>query len=211
MKKLMIIALAGIALAGCKKYVHLSLPYFNTPDFTPVWVDKTDPAYRRLHTIPPFAFTDQNGQLITQNSTRGKIYVANFFFTRCGNICPKMMDNMKKVSAAFAGNPNVIIISHSVAPWYDDVSVLKKYAAEKDINNPNWHLVTGSKEQIYSIARQGYFADAATKSAITTRFLHTENFILVDRQGHIRGVYNGTIDFEVDNLMRHIKVLEKED
>jgi protein SCO1/2 len=152
MKKLMIIALAGIALAGCKKYVHLSLPYFNTPDFTPVWVDKTDPAYRRLHTIPPFAFTDQNGQLITQNSTRGKIYVANFFFTRCGNICPKMMDNMKKVSAAFAGNPNVIIISHSVAPWYDDVSVLKKYAAEKDINNPNWHLVTGSKEQIYSIA-----------------------------------------------------------
>lgn len=118
---------------------------------------------------------------------------------------------MKTLSNAFAGDDDVLFISHSVTPYDDNVDVLKRYATIKHISNPNWHLVTGDKQQIYRIARSGYFADAVTSSAITTQFLHTENFILVDKHRHIRGVYNGTIELEVENLVKHIKILEQED
>jgi len=196
---------------ACKSKPLLTLPYFNNADFTPVWLSKTDPAYSKLHTVPPFSFTDQNGKIITDKTTAGKIYVANFFFTRCENICPRMMDNMKKAADAFISDSNVLIISHSVTPQYDSVSTLKKYAADRNFTNPNWHLVTGDQNQIYSIARKGYFADNVSDATITTKFLHTENFILVDKHSHIRGVYNGTIDLEVENLIKQVKILEQEE
>lgn len=211
MRKLLPIALFGILIAGCKNNLQTGLPYFNDPDFTPVWMDKTDNAFARLHIIPPFALTDQNGRVITNKTTAGKIYVANFFFTRCGNICPKMTVNMHRVADVFKKDSSVIFISHSVTPDYDNTRILKKFEADKNIDNPNWHLLTGSREAIYKLAREGYFADAATKSATSSQFLHSENFILVDRRGHIRGVYNGTIDLEVNNLVRHIKMLKQED
>ncbi len=210
MKKILIALLCCILFFSCKNNSALELPYFNSSDFTPEWLAKTDPGFKKLHTIPDFEFTDQDNHLVSGKTTAGKIYVANFFFTRCGNICPKMMDNMKKVADAFAGDNSVLIISHSVTPHYDKVSILKKYASDKNITGPNWHLVTGDKDAIYRIARCGYFADTVTKSAITTQFLHTENFILVDKLGHIRGVYNGTIDLEVNNLVRHIRMLKEE-
>ena len=202
--------LCTLLACSCKSKTATSLPYFNTPDLTPVWLSKADPALAQLHSVPPFAFTDQNGKTITEKNTKGKIYVANFFFTRCQNICPRMMDNLKKVSDAFGMDNRVCILSHSVTPVYDNVNVLKKYAAEKGISNGNWHLLTGDRAQIYKLARKGYFADSITSSVISTQFLHTENFILVDQNRHIRGVYNGTIELEVDNLIRHIKLLKKE-
>jgi protein SCO1/2 len=211
MRLLILNVLVYALLPGCKNNVKTGLPYFNDPDFTPVWFAENDPAIQKLHTIPPFALTDQNGQLITNKTTTGKIYVANFFFTRCGNICPKMTDNMHKVADVFANDSNVMFISHSVMPAFDQTSVLRKYAKDKNITNPNWHLLTGSQAVIYTLAREGYFADAATKSAITLQFLHTENFILVDKHGHIRGVYNGTIGVEVNNLVKHIQMLKAED
>ena len=210
MRFLLLIALAGALLSGCKSNQQTGLPYFNDPDFTPAWFAKNDPAIQKLHTIPSFAFTDQNGRVVTNKTTSGKIYVANFFFTQCGNICPKMTGNMHKVADVFADDSSVLFISHSVMPAYDRVSVLKKYAEDKNITNPNWHLLTGSREKIYALAREGYFADAVSKSAITSQFLHTENFILVDRHGHIRGVYNGTIGVEVNNLVKHIQMLKAE-
>lgn len=210
MKKLLILTCLSILLFSCTKR-GTSLPYFNNPDFTPVWLSKTDPCFNKLHKIPPFIFTDQNGNTITQKNIEGKIYVANFFFTRCNNICPKMTENMHKIANTFACDNSIIFISHSVTPTYDNVSVLKKYAADKHISNPNWHLVTGNRDNIYTIARNGYFADLVTSSAITTQFLHTENFILVDKHKHIRGVYNGTLDVEVANLVAHIKILKEED
>jgi protein SCO1/2 len=211
MKNLPLILILLFFITGCKNKEHLALPYFNTSDFTPLWLNKTDPGYKKLHTIPPFSFVDQNGRTITDKTTAGKIYVANFFFTRCENICPRMMDNMKKAANAFAADSSVLIISHSVTPFYDNAAVLKKYAEDKNITNPNWHLVTGDKNNIYKLAREGYFADTVTSSGITSQFLHTENFILVDKNRHIRGVYNGTIELEVDNLIRHIKMLKEED
>jgi len=211
MKKLLAISLLVLLCFSCTNKQQITLPYFNTSDFTPVWLNKTDPEYKKLHTISSFSLIDQHGKVITERTTSGKIYVANFFFTRCANICPKMMDNLKKAAATFAPDSNVLIVSHSVTPLYDNVAVLKNYAEEKDINQPNWHLVTGDKDQIYNLARTSYFADTVTSSAITTTFLHTENLILVDKNRHIRGVYNGTIPFEVENLIRHIRILEKED
>lgn len=211
MKRLLLIPFIIIFTAGCKKSSKPSLPYFNTSEFTPVWLKKTDPEFKKLHTVPSFSFTDQNGYTITDQTTAGKIYVANFFFTRCENICPRMMDNMKKAANVFANDSSVLIISHSVTPLYDNTAVLKKYADDKNITSPNWHLVTGDKDNIYKLAREGYFADTVTSSAITSQFLHTENFILVDKNRHIRGVYNGTIELEVDNLIRHIKMLKEED
>jgi len=198
-------------LFGCKNKPEVGLPYFNDADFTPVWLDKDDPAYKKLHVVPSFALTDQNSHVVSEKTAIGKICIVNFFFTRCENICPRMMDNMKKAANAFATDTSVLIISHSVTPFYDNVAVLQKYARDKNITANNWHLVTGNKDQIYSLARKGYFADNVTGPAVNSQFLHTENFILVDRNRHIRGVYNGTIELEVDNLIRHIKMLEQEE
>lgn len=213
--KSFVICLIGIALlSGCsrkdKKQVQ-ELPYFNTPDFTPGWPDKNTDAYQKMHTIPAFNFTDQFGKTVTNKTVSGKVYVADFFFTRCGSICPKMTDNMNVVAKTFMHNDTVMILSHSVTPELDNVQALKTYAIHKNITNPNWHLLTGDKGQIYNIARRGYFADDAIGyNKDVSQFLHTENFILVDKHGRIRGVYNGTIMFEIENLIRHIKILERE-
>lgn len=212
MKKKVIVILV-IALSACKQNVghQRQLPYFNTPDFSPVWIDKNTADFKALHTIPDFSFTDQDGKSITSKTVAHKIYVADFFFTRCGSICPKMTNNMNKVSTTFKNDQRVLMLSHSVTPELDNPTVLKNYAKLKGITNPNWHLLTGDKQQIYTIARKGYFAeDAVGYSKDLSEFLHTENFVLVDSHRHIRGVYNGTIDFEVENLVKHIKILEQE-
>jgi len=203
-----------VILSSCShpgKKQTFELPYFNTPDFTPAWPAKNTGEYEKMHTIPAFNFTDQFGKTISNKTVSGKIYVADFFFTRCGSICPKMTDNMSVVAKTFMHNDTVMILSHSVTPELDNVNVLKAYARHKNITNPNWHLLTGDKNQIYTIARRGYFADDAIGyNKDVSEFLHTENFILVDKHGRIRGVYNGTIMFEVENLIRHIKILEQE-
>src|SRR6185312_12570673 len=120
MKKLFVVALSVVLLSACKNNLQTGLPYFNDPDFTPVWFAKNNLALQKLHTIPPFALTDQNGRTITNKTTRGKIYVANFFFTRCGNICPKMTENMHQVADFFKNDSTVMFISHSVTSEYDN-------------------------------------------------------------------------------------------
>jgi protein SCO1 len=209
-----LIAITVLCLSGfaCKETTKASLPFFNTPDFTPEWIDEPSADRKDMHTIPSFSFTDQNNSNVTDKAVDGKIYVADFFFTKCSGICPTMTSNMSKVSAAFTNDKDVLILSHSVTPGYDSVATLKKYALAKGITNSNWHLLTGDKEKIYNIARKGYFADERTGyNKDTTEFLHTENFILVDKHRRIRGVYNGTIELEVNQLIEHIKLLKKEE
>jgi protein SCO1/2 len=211
MKKGILLLMVLLSACSSKKTEQVSLPYFDTPDFTPTWVNKNTDAYQNLHTIPAFSFTDQDGNNVSDMTVEDKIYVVDFFFTRCGSICPKMTNNMGKIATAFLKDQNVVMLSHSVTPELDNAMVLKKYAETKGIKNPNWHLLTGDKKQIYDIARRGYFADNSIGyNKDVSEFLHTENFVLVDKHRHIRGVYNGTIDFEVDNLVRHIKLLEQE-
>jgi protein SCO1/2 len=202
-----------IFLVGCKnKPKEPDLPFINKPDFTPEWIEKKDPAYSSIHRIPAFSFTDQDGKTVTENTVDGKIYVADFIFTRCGSICPKMTNNMGILQEKFKNNDEVLLLSHSVTPEMDSVPVLKKYAEDKGIISGKWHLLTGKEEDIYALAKKQYFAgDTIGYYQTGNEFLHTENFILVDKHRRIRGVYNGTIPLEMERLEDDINTLLKEE
>jgi protein SCO1/2 len=199
-------------LTGCVHKTNNSLPFYNTPDFTPLWLTPADPGYANMHTIAPFSLTNQLGNTISNQQTKGKIYVANFFFASCGSICPKMMGNLADVRQAYRNDDRVLILSHSVTPLRDSVPVLYKYAAQHGIDNKKWWLLTGDKDAIYTLARKAYFADEETGyNKSSNEFLHTENVVLIDQKGRIRGVYNGTLKLEMLNLINHIKLLEGEE
>jgi protein SCO1/2 len=189
-------------LIGCEQ--KYSLPYYNTADLTPVWAAKQD----TFHTIAPFSFTDQDGHGVSESDFRGKIYVANFFFTICPGICPKLTSNMKLVADEFRNDERVRFISHSVTPGIDSVPRLKKYADRFQIDSKQWRLVTGDKDDIYSLARSSYFAE--TEQGSKSDFIHTEHFMLVDREGHVRGVYKGTLQPEMIRLADDIRALLSE-
>jgi len=202
-------------MAACKskpKEKELPLPFINKPDFTPEWFEKGDSAYAGIHTIPAFSFTDQDGRTITEKDVEGKIYVADFIFTRCGSICPKMTANMGTLQERFKNDDEVILLSHSVTPDMDSVPVLKKYATDKGIISDKWHLLTGRRDDIYSLAKKQYFAgDTIGYYQTGNEFLHTENFILLDKHRRIRGVYNGTLPLEIERLIDDIGTLKKEE
>jgi protein SCO1/2 len=202
-----------ILLVSCKsKPKELALPFINKPDFTPEWIEKNDPAYSSIHQIPAFSFTDQDGKTVTEKTVEGKIYVADFIFTRCGSICPRMTNNMGLLQEKFKNNDQVLLLSHSVTPALDSVPVLKKYAEAKGVISGKWHLLTGKEEEIYALAKKQYFAgDTIGYYQTGNEFLHTENFILVDKLRRIRGVYNGTLPLEMERLEDDINTLLKEE
>jgi protein SCO1 len=184
------------------------IPYFAGPDFTPYWESSDLFSLDTLHTIDAFSFTDQEGEVVNNQTFEGKIYVASFFFTSCPGICPKLTANLGEVASAFSDNSNVLFISHSVTPEIDSVEVLKEFALQHGINSDQWHLVTGDQEEIYALARTSYFAEQEIGYQFSTdEFLHTEHFILVDRKGHIRGIYKGTLSLEVEKLIADIRIL----
>ena len=196
--------------AGCDtKKVNDQLPYYNNADFTPQWL--SEKAADTIHAIPEFTFTDQNGNTISRKIFDNKITVVDFFFTTCPGICKKLTASLSKVQDVFKDDKDVMLLSHSVTPEKDSVPVLKKYAEENGVIPGKWHLVTGKRNEIYTIARTAYFADEdmGWKQDSTT-FLHTENILLVDKQHHLRGVYKGTIPKEVDDLIADIKKLQQE-
>jgi protein SCO1/2 len=207
------IVVLGVLFIGCKsKQAALPLPFINKPDFTPEWINKSDTGYNNIHTIPAFSFTNQNGETITEKTVAGKIYVADFIFTRCGSICPKMTANMGLIQDRFKDDDDVLLLSHSVTPEMDSVPVLKRYAESKGVISGKWHLLTGKKEDIYAIAKKQYYAgDTIGYYQTGNEFLHTENFILLDRKRRIRGVYNGTLPVEMDRLIDDIGTLKLED
>ncbi len=201
-----------LLIFSCKeKWEELQLPFYNTPNFTPAWLTPSDTNYHSVHTIAAFSLTDQNGRTITNREIDGKIYVANFFFTTCGSICPRMTVHLKKVQEAFVNATDVRILSHSVLPEVDSIPRLKKYEQQMGIDGRQWLLLTGDKNGIYSLARKSYFADEEIGyNKESNEFLHTENCILIDKKGRIRGVYNGTLELEINKLIEHIKLLQKE-
>jgi protein SCO1 len=193
-----------------EKNEQKGLPYYHTPDFTPQWLSEKS-QLDTLHSLSNFEFTNQNNQKITQNSFKGKVHVACFFFTICPSLCPKIMGNMKVVQDSLKNDKNFLIASYSVMPDRDSVSVLRRYASDNQIIDNKWHLMTGDKKQIYEIARKSYFADENIGVQKNKNdFLHTENFILVDKNLHIRGVYNGTLQLEIEQLIKDIRELEKQ-
>lgn len=171
-------------------------------------VDSTLQHIKKYHRIADFSLLNQNGDTITQENYRDKIYVADFFFTTCPTICPIMTANLVEVQAALADDPEVLLLSHSVTPEIDSVAQLKKYAIEKGVNDAKWNLVTGDKKQIYELARKSYLAVQEDGDGGPFDMIHTENFILVDKQRRIRGFYDGTKEEEMDRLLSDIEILK---
>lgn len=177
---------------------------------------QTDSTY---HSIPDFAFVNQFNDTISQSDYEGNIYLANFVFTTCPTICPVMTYNMRRVQQKMAQYPNFKILSHTVFPEYDTPEVLLEYANKMEADLSNWNFVTGNREDIYSIANS-YFVNVMEDSTAQGGFLHSEYFVLVDKEGRIRardddngnniGVYDGTDDYEVGLLIDDIKVLMAE-
>lgn len=164
----------------------------------------------QTHTIPPFRFVNQRGETVTQEDYEGKIYVADFFFTRCDNICIRMSSELLRVQKEFEDNPTVQILSHSVDPVHDSAAVLQTYAELYKANPDTWTFVTGEKDEIYEIARCGYFVAAKPKEQVEDDFIHQDWFVLVDKEGRIRGKYSGTRKEDVDKLINEIYVLLQE-
>ncbi|WP_264548692.1 SCO family protein [Flavobacterium sp. N2820] len=168
------------------------LPIYSPRDINPELVDSTVQHIGNDHKIADFAFTNQNGKLITQKDYENTIYVADFFFTTCPTICPKMTDNMVWLQNQLEKYPNVKLLSFSVTPDIDTPQILKKYAVEKGVDDTRWNLVTGDKSAIYYLARKSYLAVKTGKPEEMYDMVHTENFILVDKNKRIRGFYDGT-------------------
>ncbi|WP_421813696.1 SCO family protein [Flagellimonas sp.] len=171
-------------------------------------VDSTLHYTKKYHKVTDFALVNQNGDTITQENYKGKIYVADFFFTTCLTICPIMTKNMGEVQEAIQDDPNIMLLSHSVTPQIDTVAQLKRYALEKGVIDRKWNLVTGDKKQIYELARKSYLAVKNDGDGGPFDMIHTENFILVDKEKRIRGFYDGTDRKEIDKLLEDIKILE---
>jgi protein SCO1 len=214
MYRIVFLLFSSLLLVNCsnKKAETIALPYYNEPDFTPIFItDSSDVASKVKHTIADFSFLNQDSTMISQKNIEGKIHIANFIFTSCGSICPKMTTNLKIVNDSLKSYSNIVLLSYSVTPWIDTPTVLKKYKARNEITNPNWHFLTGSKNDIYSLARKSYFAEEDIGfSKDSTEFLHTEHFILVDKTKRIRGIYNGTLALEMHQMLNDIKNLENE-
>ena len=184
-----------------------TLPIYNPADVNPELVDSTVQYISKYHTIADFSFTNQNGKTITQQDYEGKIYVADFFFTTCGSICPKMTTNLFDIQKAFANNPKVKLLSFTVFPETDSVPVLKAYAKKNQVNDAKWNLVTGDKKEIYTLARKSYLAVKLGKPSELYDMVHTENFVLVDTKKRVRGFYDGTNKEDIKRLIEDITFL----
>jgi protein SCO1/2 len=197
----MLIAVA--LMAGCsKKETEAPLPIFGERE-----VNGADTIY---HTIADFKFVDQDSAVVTNDTFKGKIYVADFFFTTCRTICPIMKTQMKRVYDSIKGNPDVLILSHTIDPEYDTVGLLKDFAERLGVDSKKWHFVTGDKDKIYEIAQTSYFATALEDKAERDGFIHSGAFLLIDKDKRIRGKYDGTKADDVNRLLTDIRKLERE-
>jgi len=184
------------------------LPVYQPADFNSELVDSTLVHVKKYHTIADFSLTNQNGETITQDFYRDKIYVADFFFTTCPTICPLMTENMVYLQSQIVNDKDVLLLSHSVTPDIDSVAQLKKYALDKGVIDKKWNLVTGDKKHIYELARKSYLAVKDDGDGGPFDMIHTENFILIDKERRIRGTYDGTNKEEMAKLLQDLEVLK---
>tara|TARA_Y100000589_G_scaffold246893_1_gene234767 strand:- start:87175 stop:87870 length:696 start_codon:yes stop_codon:yes gene_type:complete len=184
------------------------LPVYNPVDINPALVDPSVQNVYKQHRVGDFKLIDQMGNTVTPENFKGKIYVTDFFFTTCGTICPKMTKQMVRVYDEFKDNPEVMILSHTVTPEIDSVEVLRAYAENLGVKDDSkWIFVTGDKKQIYNLARKVYFAATTEGDGGANDFVHTENFVLVDKEKRLRGFYDGTSKDDVDRLIDDIYTL----
>ena len=163
------------------------------------------------HTVPPFALIAHDSSLFTSDQVKGKIYVANFFFTHCPAICPAMIEQMKRLQGNTKDIEELVFLSHTIDPERDSIPRLQEYIAERELNTDNWYFLRGEKDEVYELGQDGYMINAMEDEYAEGGFLHSEHFVLIDREGHIRGLYVGTDPVEVDQLEKDIRKLLKEE
>ena len=213
---LLIIFFIVFSIVAISSFNYVQKPKKNLPIYSPSMisdelVDEDMRYIKKYHRINDFLLFNQNGDTVTQNNYKNKIYVADFFFTTCPGICPIMKENMVFLQEEFKDDDNLLLLSHSVTPEIDSVPVLKKYSEEKGVIDSKWNMVTGDKKQIYNLARKSYLVAEDIESSSAFDMIHTENFVLVDTQRRIRGFYDGTNNDSMEELINDIKILKKEE
>ncbi len=203
----MILAVTSIYFLTSQKR---KLPIYNPFDVNPKLVDSGIQHVKHGHKIADFSLINQNGKTITQNDYKDKIYVANFFFTTCKNICPIMSNNMEIIQKEFLNDNDIKILSMSVTPVYDSVPLLKAYAKLHGAVDGKWNLTTGNKKHIYNLARKSYMAVLDEGDGDKQDFIHTEQFMLIDKKRQIRGYYDGTNSDDIKRLIGDIRLLKEE-
>lgn len=203
------IFLALLTIVIVYKVVSLKkeLPVLNPTDLNPQLVARSLQHVDDHHTVADFSLINQNGETVTAEDYRDKIYVADFFFTRCPSICPLMTDNMEKLQQVFLRDSIVRLLSISVTPEMDSIPVLRNYADKNGIVDTKWNITTGDKEHIYDLARKSFFAVSDFSDGALQDFIHSPNFVLVDTRKQIRGIYDGTKDEEIERLIQDIRLL----
>lgn len=191
-----------ILMLSCSKEPKESLPIYGEKEVT-----STDTIY---HTIGNFKLINQDSAIVEKKTVDGKIYVADFFFTSCRTICPIMKGQMMRVYEAVKDDPEVLIVSHTIDPEYDTVGLLHDYADRLGVDSKKWHFLTGNKDSIYYLAQTSYFVTAMEDDTQQDGFIHSGAFMLIDKEGRIRGKYDGTNEEDVNKLIQDINVLKKE-
>ncbi len=205
-----IIGLFVFISCDTKNHNEFRLPIYTPADLDPDWVDSSLKNSTEAHVVNDFEFINQNGLVVNEQTIEGKIYIAEFFFTTCPGICPILTKHTKKIQDEFLNDHDILILSHTVYPEHDSVSVLYAFGKQHNINSEKWHLLTGSKQDLYTISRKGYFAISYQPDLSDDGFIHTENVVLVDKQRRLRGIYNGTNVHEMNRLIEDIYLLKKE-
>lgn len=200
---------------GVPVFYHLvkvdkKLPIYNPADINPKLVDASVRNRTKNHRVGDFTLINQNGDTITNADYEGKIYIADFFFTRCQTICIAMAYNMSELQEHYKNDDDIMFLSHSVTPVMDSVPQLRKYADEKGVIDGKWNVTTGKKKHIYNLARKHYFAVLDEGDGGESDWVHTENFVLIDKEGRIRGSYDGTKKENMQKIIDDITVLKEE-
>lgn len=190
--------------------VDKKLKIYSPADVNPSLVDVSVKHITKDHTIADFRLINQNGEIITQNDYKNKIYIADFFFTRCTNICIAMAYNMNELQEFYKNDNEILFLSHSVTPEMDSVPILKEYAKNKGVIDGKWNVTTSDKKHIYELARKSYFAVIEDGDGGEDDFIHTEQFILIDKERRIRGFYDGTDKNDMEKLKQDMILLKAE-
>jgi len=208
----LIIIMTSLSIIVLTSFYYILKPKVTLPIFSPNMVSSElveDSIHhvKKYHKISNFSLTNQNGETVTEENYHNKIYVADFFFTTCPSICPIMTENMFYIQEKTV-NKDILLVSYSVTPEIDSVAQLKKYAIEKGVDDSRWNLLTGEKKDIYELARKSYLVAKNNGDGGKYDMIHTENFVLIDKEKRIRGFYDGTNKEEMDKLLNDIQILE---
>ncbi len=207
---LLVIVVVGIAATYYMQDKPKTLKTYNPADLNPKLVDESVQDVNKSHRVGQFNLTDQDNNNVTEKDFENKIYITDFFFVTCPTICPKMATQMGRVYEEFKDNDDILFLSHTVMPVKDSVPVLKEYATKLNVTANKWKFVTGDKKHIYNLARKTYFAAITEGDGGVDDFIHTENFILVDKEKRLRGFYDGTSQKDTDRLISDIYTLLEE-